>query len=79
MGSSRAQPGAAGIVVDYTGGTIGDSFGSGTPTIRARRLLAQIEPLYPGITSRWDGRATVDYWPAERWGLGSYSYYRVGQ
>ena len=29
---SRAQPGTSGILVDYTGGTIGASFGSGTPT-----------------------------------------------
>jgi monoamine oxidase len=27
---SRAQPGVSGILVDYTGGTIGDSFGSGS-------------------------------------------------
>ena len=29
---TRAQAGASGILVDYTGGTIGASFGSGTPT-----------------------------------------------
>ena len=76
---SRAQPGTAGILVDYTGGKIGDSFGSGTAGSRAQRFLGQIEPVLPGVTKQWDGRATVDHWAAYPWTLGSYSYYRPGQ
>ena len=76
---SRAQPGAAGILVDYTGGRIGASFGSGTPDTRAKRFLAQIEPVLPGITNAYDGRATIDFWTAYKWTKGSYSYYKVGQ
>ena len=45
---TRAQPGASGILVDYTGGDIGASFGSGTPTSRAQQFLAQAEPVLPG-------------------------------
>ncbi len=76
---TRAQAGQNGILVDYTGGTIGDSFGSGTPTSRAKKFLAQIEPVLPGITAKWNGRATVDYWPGNEWTKGSYSYWKVGQ
>ena len=76
---SRAQAGPAGILVDYTGGRIGDSFGAGTPTSRAQQFLAQIEPVLPGITGEFNGRAAVDYWPAYPWTRGSYSYYRRGQ
>jgi len=76
---TRAQSGTAGILVDYTGGTIGASFGSGTPVDRARQFCAQIEPLLPGITSRFNGKATVDFWPAYPWTKGSYSYWKVGQ
>jgi monoamine oxidase len=76
---SRAQPGTAGILVDYTGGRIGDSFGSGTPASRARQFLAQVEPVLPGISAQWDGKATVDYWAAYPWTRGSYSYYKPGQ
>ena len=57
---TRAQPGAAGILVDYTGGTIGASFGSGTPTSRAKQFLGQIEPVLPGISKYWNGKATID-------------------
>ena len=76
---TRAQPGTAGILVDYTGGKIGAGFGSGTPAARAKQFLAQIEPLLPGISSRWNGRATVDFWAAYPWTKGSYSYWKVGQ
>jgi monoamine oxidase len=76
---TRAQPGTPGILVDYTGGDIGASFGSGTPTDRATQFLAQIEPVLPGISSRWNGRATVDYWTGYQWTKGSYSYWKVGQ
>jgi monoamine oxidase len=76
---SRAQPGASGILVDYTGGTVGASFGSGTPTQRAQQFLTQLEPVLPGITTRWNGRATVDFWVANPWAKGSYSYWKPGQ
>jgi monoamine oxidase len=76
---TRAQPGRPGILVDYTGGRVGASFGSGTPEQRAVRFLAQLEPVLPGITSHWNGRATVDFWPDDEWTRGSYSYWKVGQ
>jgi monoamine oxidase len=76
---TRAQPGTAGILVDYTGGEIGASFGSGTPAERAGQFLGQIEPVLPGIASRWNGRATIDYWTGYEWTKGSYSYWKVGQ
>jgi len=76
---TRAQPGTSGILVDYTGGTIGASFGSGSPTSRAQQFLAQLEPVLPGATAQWNGRATVDFWPAYPWTEGSYSYWKVGQ
>jgi monoamine oxidase len=76
---SRGQSGASGILVDYTGGTIGNSFGQGTPAQRAQQFLSQIEPVLPGLTAQWNGRATVDYWPGNPHTFGSYSYYKVGQ
>jgi monoamine oxidase len=76
---SRAQGGRSGILVNYTGGTVGAGFGSGTPTKRAQQLLAQLEPLLPGITAKWNGRATVDFWLGNPWSKGSYSFWKVGQ
>jgi monoamine oxidase len=76
---SRAQPGRAGILVDYTGGKVGASFGSGTPLQRAKQFLAQLEPVLPGISARFNGRATVDFWLDNPFTRGSYSYWKVGQ
>jgi len=76
---TRAQAGTPGILVDYTGGAIGASFGSGTPASRAKQFLSQLEPVLPGITSQYNGKATVDYWTGYQWTRGSYSYWKVGQ
>jgi len=75
---TRAQPGAKGILVDYTGGTIGASF-TGSPDAHARTFLTQIEPVFPGISRRWNGKVTPDFWPAHPYTLGSYSYWKAGQ
>jgi monoamine oxidase len=76
---TRAQPGASGILVDYTGGTVGASFGTGTPESRAEQFLAQAEPVLPGITPAWNGKAAIEFWPAYEWTRGSYSFWKVGQ
>ncbi len=76
---TRAQPGTQGILVDYTGGTIGAELGTAGVQPRARRFLQQIEPVIPGLSSRYNGRAAIDDWPRHPHTLGSYSYWRVGQ
>jgi monoamine oxidase len=79
---SRAQGGAKGLLVDYTGGNIGASFGNGTPSSRAQEFMAQLQPLFPtvpNLAKHATGRATIDYWAAYPWTKGSYSYWKVGQ
>ena len=76
---SRGQPGASGLLVNYTGGKVGASFGSGTPASRASQFLGQIEPVLPGISRKFNGRATIDFWPGQELAKGSYAYWKVGQ
>jgi monoamine oxidase len=76
---TRAQRGTAGILVNYTGGKIGASFGSETAAGSADEFLRQLEPVLPGITKQWNRRATLDSWPDYPWTKGSYSYWKVGQ
>lgn len=76
---SRGQPGTSGILVDYTGGDIGAGFGTGTPAQRAKQFLSRIEPVLPGVSAAWNGRATIDYWPGNPYSRGSYSFWQVGQ
>jgi monoamine oxidase len=79
---SRAQGGAKGILVDYTGGNVGASFGTGTPSSRAQEFMTQLQPLFPtvpNLANHATGRATIDFWMDYPWTKGSYSYWKVGQ
>lgn len=76
---SRGQAGTAGILVGYTGGILADEIGTGTPTTQATKFLGQIEPVLPGLSARYNGRATVDCWANNPHTRGSYSYWKVGQ
>jgi monoamine oxidase len=80
---SRAQGGGKGkgLLVDYTGGKIGASFGTGTPAERALQFMSQLQPLFPDthVADHWSERATIDFWAAYPWTKGSYSYWKVGQ
>jgi monoamine oxidase len=81
---TRAQGGAEGILVDYTGGSPATAFDAGTPfadhsnakvTAYARTFLGQLETTFPGITALWNGRATLSAWPKNPYSLGAYSYW----
>ena len=76
---SRAQNGASGILVDYSGGRIGAGMNRGTVQERARLFLMQIEPVLPGLDSTYNGKAALEYWTGYRWTRGSYSFWKVGQ
>jgi len=81
---TRAQGGATGILVDFTGGTIGASFrGDGSkPSVvhsYARQFLSQLQPVFPGIPQFWNSRATLDAPFRSPHLLGSYSYWKKGQ
>jgi monoamine oxidase len=86
---SRAQPGAAGILVDYTGGDVAGAFVPAAPYSNAtedaavagyaRTFLRGLETVFPGITRRWNGKASLSV-PALDPNLRlAYSYWKVGQ
>jgi monoamine oxidase len=82
---SRGQPGTEGILVNYTGGSVGASF-TGDPTDQAvvnsyaLAFLKKLEPVFPGITAHWiTGKATLDFPAGNPYLLGSYSFWKVGQ
>jgi len=76
---TRAQPGIAGILVNYTGGDYASTFGRGTPAQRTKQFLDQIDPVLPGLKQDWNGRAIVDHWAGSPFTRGSYSFWQVGQ
>jgi monoamine oxidase len=78
--ATRAQGGAPGILVNYTGGDVARAQGGRAPVALAREFLARAEPVLPGLGARWiPERVAFDDWPNDPWTRGSYSYWRVGQ
>jgi monoamine oxidase len=86
---TRGQPGAAGILVEYPGASVSQSLGQANPystsatnpqaAKAAKQFLSQIEPIYPGITARWNGKAMLSTPFTDPNFLCSYSYWKPGQ
>jgi monoamine oxidase len=81
--ASRHQAGRAGILTSYYGGTWGASFAAPSFAPAGAAAVAEflhgLEPIYPGVTQAYNGKAFLDFWTADPWHRGSYSYVRVGQ
>jgi monoamine oxidase len=72
------------LYVGFPGGTRGLSGISGAahgsaPPADAAWALGELEPIIPGTTAAFTGRAYEDHWALDPWVQGAYSYYRVGQ
>jgi monoamine oxidase len=80
---TRGQAGNTGILVNYMG-SAGAAI-SGNPANPAlirynvQRFLRQLETVFPGITTQWNGRAVLDAPTLSPFLRGSYSFWRVGQ
>jgi monoamine oxidase len=77
------QPGSHSISLGYLGGPAGvprsgPDHGA-APEADVQRFLAQMEPLFPGMTAAYRGRAYRDAWALDPWHHGAYSFYRLGQ
>lgn len=86
--STRGQGGRSGILVNYTGGSVADSMRLKHPygdsrdsrvIADAETFLAQIEPVFPGISLKWNGRAASSMAHLNPLWNSSYCYWRVGQ
>jgi monoamine oxidase len=86
---TRGQDGTTGIIVNYSGGDVAGAFSPSTPylnaaenpkvTAYARSFLKQLETVFPGITRKWNGKATLSAPLLDPNLLCSYSYWKVGQ
>ncbi|MCC7095955.1 MAG: FAD-dependent oxidoreductase [Thermomonas sp.] len=78
--TSRKQPGAAGILTNFTGGRHGVALGEGSASEQAARAVAELERMFPGVAAaRIGGREARMHWPSHPWTLGSYACFRPGQ
>jgi monoamine oxidase len=78
--TSRLQPGASGILTNFTGGTHGVELGRGTPAEQAALLVADLERVFPGIAAARAGMTEARFhWPSHEFTRGSYASYSPGQ
>ncbi len=86
---TRAQAGDAGIMVDYSGGSVAGAYKPTTPysnaatnsqvATYAKAFLKQLERVFPGITPQWTGKATLSTPFRDPLLNCSYSYWKPGQ
>jgi monoamine oxidase len=86
---TRAQPGATGIINNYTGGNVAGAFVPSTPysnaaenaqvAAYAQAFLSKLDTVFPGIKALWNGKATLSTPFGDPNLLCSYSYWKVGQ
>ena len=86
---SRAQAGTSGLLVEYPGANQSRSMGQSAPysttstnpqvTTYAQQFLSQIEPVFPGLTRQWNGKAMLSTPFTDPNFLCSYSYWKPGQ
>ena len=78
--TSRLQPGASGILTNFTGGRHGVELGRGTPAEQAAALAAGLDAVFPGIAAARAGMPEARFhWPSHPFTRGSYASYRTGQ
>jgi monoamine oxidase len=87
--ATRAQPGPSGIIVLFTGGSLGTQIvlpqpymtttDSSRVTAYARQYLQLLENVWPGATKQWNGQASISTPWSDPNLLGSYACWKVGQ
>ena len=86
--ATRAQAGTAGILNNYTGGSVPDHFATNVPFASAsnphvhgdaHRFLHRLAPVFPGLSGWWNSRATCSLPHLSPYFRCSYSYWQMGQ
>ncbi|MFC2031049.1 flavin monoamine oxidase family protein, partial [Chloroflexota bacterium] len=87
--TTRGLDGVSGILVNYTGGSAADALAlkdvyadsdnSKKVSRDAQQFLSDLEPVYPGITQCWNGKATESKSYLSPLYKSGYSYYEPGQ
>jgi monoamine oxidase len=82
--SAPTEPGSAGLITVYAGGSGSKPFASPgyhapAPEDLTATVLGQINHAVPGTRAQFNGKAWLDYWTGDPWTRGSYAAYPPGQ
>jgi monoamine oxidase len=73
------QPGMAGGLTFFSGGTPGLAAGLGTAASQVANLAVGLERIFPGVCGALNGAVSRFHWPTYPLSKGSYAAYRPGQ
>jgi len=76
--TSRLQPGASGVLTNFTGGTYGAQLNAGDAHMRAGETAAQLDRIFPGLAAH-RGKEARMHWPTQPFVRASYASYLPGQ
>ncbi|QOR68224.1 FAD-dependent oxidoreductase [Cytobacillus suaedae] len=76
--SSRGQEGP-GILVQISGGSRVENVGRMGKSAYSRKVLEELEQVFPGLQDTYIGKYCMDLWAEGKWARGSYSFRKVGQ
>ena len=74
--TSRLQAGKSGILTNFLGGMDGVKASEKT---NLKRMLSDLDVLWPGISQLHDGNSVMQHWPSAPLARGSYTSPKVGQ
>jgi monoamine oxidase len=82
--SAPTEPGTAGLITVYAGGSGSDAFANPAyhawaPAGLVATTVGQINQVVPGTKDKFNGKAWLDYWTGDPWTRGSYAAYLPGQ
>jgi monoamine oxidase len=77
--NSQLQPGQAGGLTIFTGGSKSAGMLSNPKPVQAQVYLKQLNKIYPSLQQFYNERFGMFYWPEHPHTLGSYACYKVGQ
>jgi monoamine oxidase len=76
---TRTQPGPAGGITIFQGGSAGLELGKRSPSSQAEEFSRAMDGMFRGSHAAFNGNTGAFHWPTFPWSLGSYASYQVGQ
>jgi monoamine oxidase len=78
--TARGQESLLGLLTNYVGGDRALALGDGTPESQVAAVLAELEPMYPGVTEAYFPNSAVRmHWPTVPTMEGSFACFTPGQ
>jgi monoamine oxidase len=77
--SARYAADRQGIIVNFTGGELGQKLANMQPAISGRQFVTDLQKIFPGVEASYLNKSMITNWIDAPYSRGSYACYLVGQ